>query len=30
MIEEQGYLWDLWYNFNVPLAELFEKCIKLS
>ena len=30
MTEEQGYLWDLWYNFHVPLAELFEKCIKLS
>ena len=30
MIEEQGYLWDLWYNFHVSLAELFEKCIELS
>ena len=30
MIEEQGYLWDPWYNFHVPLAELFEKCIELS
>lgn len=30
MIEEQGYLCDLWYHFHVPLAELFEKCSKLS